>query len=55
MRAGAFNFGFVAVSRRTFPEAADHFVEWWGRQLRFQGGVDLARGLHLDQRAGGVL
>ena len=48
LRVGIFNLGFLGVSR-AHPQVTDHFLTWWGDRLRYQGGVDLAKGLHFDQ------
>ncbi len=47
LRAGAYNLGFIAVSRG--PETAA-FVAWWQQRLYDHCVVDLARGLFVDQR-----
>ncbi|MGZ4779958.1 MAG: glycosyltransferase, partial [Thermoanaerobaculia bacterium] len=47
MLAGAYNLGFIAVSRR--PQLAS-FLRWWQEKLEFQCVVDTARGLFVDQK-----
>jgi hypothetical protein len=37
MRAGVFNYGFVAISL-AHRAAAEHHLDWWGRKLRYQVG-----------------
>jgi glycosyltransferase involved in cell wall biosynthesis len=45
--AGAYNLGFLAVSRR--PSLA-RFLKWWQEKLEFQCVVETARGLFVDQK-----
>jgi glycosyltransferase involved in cell wall biosynthesis len=45
--AGAYNLGFLAVSRRP---ALERFLNWWKEKLEFQCVVDVARGLFVDQK-----
>jgi glycosyltransferase involved in cell wall biosynthesis len=47
LQAGAYNLGFLAVSRR--PPLA-RFLTWWREKLEFQCVVDTARGLFVDQK-----
>lgn len=47
LQAGAYNLGFLAVSRR--PPLA-RFLAWWQQKLEFQCVVDTARGLFVDQK-----
>jgi len=49
LRVGVFNFGFVAFSLRAYADPVQRFLSWWGARLRFQGGVNLERGIHFDQ------
>jgi glycosyltransferase involved in cell wall biosynthesis len=51
MRAGVYNFGFLGLST-AYPRALDHYLTWWADRLRFQGHVDLQRGMHFDQNWG---
>ena len=45
--AGAYNLGFLAVTRRP---PLDRFLAWWKEKLEFQCLVDTARGLFVDQK-----
>jgi glycosyltransferase involved in cell wall biosynthesis len=45
--AGAYNLGFIALSRR---EATEDFLSWWSERLREDCIVDVARGYFVDQR-----
>jgi glycosyltransferase involved in cell wall biosynthesis len=47
LQAGAYNLGFLSVSRR--PSLA-RFLAWWQEKLEFQCVIDLARGLFVDQK-----
>jgi Glycosyltransferase len=47
MVAGAYNLGFLAVSRRP---SLTRFLAWWQEKLEFQCVVDTARGLFVDQK-----
>ena len=50
-RTGVYNFGFLGLSRAHEP-VLDHFLAWWAARLRFEGHVDLEKGLHYDQQWG---
>lgn len=45
--AGAYNLGFLAVSRQ--PQL-ERFLAWWQEKLEYQCVVDPARGLFVDQK-----
>ena len=47
LQAGAYNLGFLAVSRRP---ALARFLAWWQEKLEFQCVVDTERGLFVDQK-----
>jgi glycosyltransferase involved in cell wall biosynthesis len=47
LQAGAYNLGFLAVSRK--PSLA-RFLAWWQEKLEFQCVVDPAHGLFVDQK-----
>lgn len=47
LQAGAYNLGFLAVSRHP---ALERFLAWWQEKLEFQCVVDIGRGLFVDQK-----
>jgi glycosyltransferase involved in cell wall biosynthesis len=47
MQAGAYNLGFLSVSRRPPLES---FLAWWQEKLEFQCVVEVERGLFVDQK-----
>ena len=47
LQCGAYNLGFLAVSRR--PTLA-RFLAWWQEKLEFQCVVEIERGLFVDQK-----
>jgi glycosyltransferase involved in cell wall biosynthesis len=47
MQAGAYNLGFLSVSRQ--PALAS-FLSWWQEKLEFQCVVEVERGLFVDQK-----
>src|SRR5260370_44972 len=47
LQAGAYNLGFLALSRRP---PLDRFLAWWQEKLEFQCVVDTVRGLFVDQK-----
>jgi hypothetical protein len=47
LQAGAYNLGFIAVSRSS---ETTEFLNWWDQHLRDDCVLDLARGLFYDQK-----
>ncbi|UUO06623.1 hypothetical protein M4951_25175 [Blastopirellula sp. J2-11] len=47
LTAGVYNGGFLGVVN---DETGQSFVEWWGEKCLFHSIVDIAAGLHVDQK-----
>jgi len=47
MQAGAYNLGFLSVTRQP---SLERFLAWWQEKLEFQCVVEVERGLFVDQK-----
>ena len=52
MMAGTFNFGFLGVSA---TDEGMQFLLWWEERLSYFAYVDLANGMHYDQKWGDLI